>query len=213
MLRTSRVHPKLSAFHELEGHNDLNRLPFGPPGTRGTIFNPPETIASYGPRALDCWYVGPSWDHYCDMHFQIPSTGGYRTSAQYKLYPTHVQILRETPMDRAVKIARSLSTAIQNILKEPTINTGRHGQALEKLAQIFDNATENLETHQQNSAQTLLTPATRADIRATPRVHARVTRNNTPGIIPKQPPTPIENTEGGKEFPSPNSIFIGWPKE
>ena len=49
-------------------------------------------------------------------------------------------------MDRAVKIAGTLTTAIQNILKEPTINTGRHGQALEKIAKIFDNATENLDT-------------------------------------------------------------------
>ena len=77
------------------------------------------------------------------MHFQIPATSGYITSAQYKLYPTHVQIPRGTPMDRAVKIAGSLTNAIQNILKEPTIDTGRHGQNLEKLANIFDNATEN----------------------------------------------------------------------
>ena len=117
MLRTSRVHPKLSAFHVLEGQHDFNRVPFGPPGTRGTIFNPPETRGSYGPRALDCWYVGPAWDHYRGMHFQIPSTGGCRTSVQYKLYPTPVQISRETPMDRAVKIAGTITTAIQNILK------------------------------------------------------------------------------------------------
>ena len=59
MLRTSRVHPKLSAFHVLEVQHDINSVPFGPPGTRGTIFNPPETRGSYGPRALDCWYFGP----------------------------------------------------------------------------------------------------------------------------------------------------------
>ena len=36
-------------------------------------------------------------------------------------------------MDRAVKIAGTLTIAIQNILKEQTINTVRHGQALEQL--------------------------------------------------------------------------------
>ena len=112
-------------------------------------------------------------------------------------------------MDRSVKIAETLITAIQNILKETTINTGRHGQALEQLAKIFDNATENLETHLHQKAQTSSTPTTCANIRATPRVHARVMRNNTPGIIP----TKIINTEGGKEFPPPNIIFRGWPKE
>ena len=196
MLHTSRVHPKLSAFHVLEVHRNFNRVPFGPPGTRGTIFNPPETRGSYGPRALECWYVGPAWDHYRGMHFQIPSIEGYRTSAQYKLYPTHVQIPRETPMDRAVKIAGTLTTAIQNILKEPTINTGRQSQALEQLEKISDNATENPETQVYHKAQTSPTPTMRANIRATPRVHARVTRNITPGIIP----TTIINTEGGKDF-------------
>ena len=52
-------------------------------------------------------------------------------------------------MYRAVNIAGSLTTAIQNILKGPTINMGRHGQALKKLAKMFETATENLETQQQ----------------------------------------------------------------
>ena len=59
-------------------------------------------------------------------------------------------------MDRAVKIARSLTTVIQNVLKEPRINTGRHDQALENLAKIFENAIENLETQQQRNAQKLV---------------------------------------------------------
>ena len=112
-------------------------------------------------------------------------------------------------MERAVNIAGSLTTAIQNILKEPTINTGLHGQALEILAKIFENATENLETKQQNSAQTLSAPTTQSNIQATPRVHTRVTRNNTPGIIPTQQPTPLENTEGRKESPPPISNSEG----
>ena len=115
-------------------------------------------------------------------------------------------------MDRSVNISVSLRTAIQNILEEPTINTGRHGQALENLAKIFENATENLETQHQNSTQTSSTPTTQANIWATPRVHARVTRNNTPGIIPTQPPTPLGNTEGGKGFPPPISNSEGGQK-
>ena len=103
---------------------------------------------------------------------------------------------------------RNTTTAIQNILKEPTINTVRHGQALEQSAKIFDNATENLETQLHHKAQTSSMATTRDNIRATPRVHARVTRNNTPGIIP----TTIINTEGGKEFPPPISDSEGGKK-
>ena len=124
MLRTSRVQPELSALHVLESQHDFNKVPFGPPGIRSKIFNPPETRGSFGPRALDGWYIGPAWDHYQSMNFQIPSTGGYRTAAQYHIYPNHVKSPKETPMDRAVRIAGSLTSAIQIILKDPNINTG-----------------------------------------------------------------------------------------
>ena len=43
LLCTSRVHPKVSAFHVLEGVHDFNRNPWALPATRATIFNPPET--------------------------------------------------------------------------------------------------------------------------------------------------------------------------
>lgn len=60
MLRTSRVHPKFSAYHCLEDTQDFNRVPWVPPGKRATIFNPLEMCASWGSRALDAWYVGPA---------------------------------------------------------------------------------------------------------------------------------------------------------
>ena len=132
MLHTSRVYPNFSVFHVLEGQHDFNRVSFGPPGTRGTIFNPLETRGSYGPRALDCCYVVPARDHYRGMYFQIPYTGGYRTSAKYKLYPTHVQITRKTPMDMAVKIALSLNRHPKYI--EETLN--KHGTAWPSFGEI-----------------------------------------------------------------------------
>ena len=186
MLRISRVNPKLSGFHVLEGQHDYNRVPFGPPGTRTTIINPPELRTSWGPRALDAWYAGPSWLHYRCMHFQIPSTGGYRTSAQYKLYPQHIGVPQETPMDRPVKIAATLTQAIQAVMKRPTSNAGRHTQALERLAQIFAQTTERLEAQHLAQPQTSSTPTTPANIYKTPRAHIRLTRNNVPGIIPPQ---------------------------
>ena len=48
-------------------------------------------------------------------------------------------------MDRAVRIAGSLTNAINRVLKEPNRDVGRHGQALEQLTKIFETTTENLE--------------------------------------------------------------------
>ena len=50
-----------------------------------------------------------------------------------------------------------------------------------------------------HKAHTSSTTTTRVNIQATPRVHARVTHNNTPGIIL----TPIINMEGGKKYSPP----------
>jgi hypothetical protein len=41
MLRTSRAHSQVSAYHVLEGAHDFNRVPWAPPGT-------PETRTSWG---------------------------------------------------------------------------------------------------------------------------------------------------------------------
>ena len=82
MLRTSRVQQKLSAYHVLEGPYDFNRVPFAPPGTRATILNTSETRTSWGPRAMDTWYLSPAYDHYRSCLFHIPSTGGNRVSGQ-----------------------------------------------------------------------------------------------------------------------------------
>ena len=79
------------------------------------------------------------------MIFQIPSTGGVGTAAQYQLYPRHVKAPQETPMDRAVRIAGSLTNAIKRMLKYPNRYAGRHGQALEQLTKIFETTTEKLE--------------------------------------------------------------------
>ena len=87
------------------------------------------------------------------MTFQIPSTGGFRTAAQYQLYPSHVKAPQETPMDRAVPIAGSLTSAIKRMLKEPNEDAGRHGQALEQLSKIFETATEKLETRHENKSK------------------------------------------------------------
>ena len=195
ILRTSRVHPKVSAFHVLEGTHDFNRHPWAPPATRATIFNPPETRTSWGSRALDAWYIGPAWDHYRCLQFQIPSTGGIRTSGQYQLYPQHCELPIETPMDAATRVAKDLLEAVRRVQGLEERNPGRHTQALETLAKIFRGTTEHLPAETAHRQQTSTNPTEPSAIRHTPRVHTRVTRSNTPGII-TQPGPPI--SEGGQ---------------
>ena len=56
----------------------------------------------------------------------------------------HKVSTRDT-MDRAVRIAGALTNAIRIMLKEPSINAGRHAKSLEQLTHIFETAIEKLE--------------------------------------------------------------------
>jgi hypothetical protein len=115
MLRTSRAHPQLSAYHVLEGAHDFNRVPWAPPGTRATIFKPPETRTSWGPRAIHAWYIGPAPQHYRCYNFYLPTTGGTRTSGQATFYPQHCRTPLKTPMDVTRRITENLIQTIQKL--------------------------------------------------------------------------------------------------
>jgi hypothetical protein len=202
MLRTSRVHPQLSAYQILEGAHDFNRVPWAPPGTRATIFNPPETRTSWGPRAIDAWYIGPAKQHYRCYSFYLPSTGGTRTSGQATFYPQHCAVPIETRMDETRRIAEQLVQAVKRLQHEQTAHPGRHTAALHKLASIFKDSTGPIERVAVPTTQTSTNPTATANIRTAPRTHDRVTRNNQPRTVPTilAPPAILSPSEG---VPSP----------
>ena len=143
MLRTSRVHPKISAHHCLEGTHDFNRVPWAPPGTRATIFNPPEVRGSWGPRALDAWYVGPAPLHYCNWTFYVPSTGGMRVSGQANFYPQHVTLPTENPADEVRHMALNITAALLKLQDKARPRQPQHVEALKKLSEILTKCFSN----------------------------------------------------------------------
>ena len=90
----------------------------------------------------------------------------------------------ETPMDGATRVANDLVDAIQKLQGVEMRNPGRHTAALETLANFFKGETEHLPEGTNPGPQTSTNPTQPEDIRTTPRVHTKHTRNNTPGIIP-----------------------------
>ena len=56
LLRTSRIDPTKSAYHQLHGQRyDWNKHPLAPPGTRAIIYEDPNSRTSWGPRGTDAW--------------------------------------------------------------------------------------------------------------------------------------------------------------
>ena len=212
MLRTSRVHLNLSAYSVLEVMHDFNRYPWAPPGTRATIFNPPETRTYFGPRAIDAWFFGPAPQHYRCYNFFLPSTGGICTSRQATFYLQHCTVPKETPMDETIRIAESLVTEIQRLRSEEERHLSRHTTALEQLADIFNKKTGDMPMMNNPMHQTSTHPTAPTIISTAPCVHQRTTRANTPVMLSPYswvitPPTePSEKNRTHQIFMNPQEV-------
>jgi hypothetical protein len=64
LLRSSRIHPSLSAHASLFGNFDFNRTPMAPPGTKVVAHETSDNRASFAQHGKVGWYIGPSPEHY-----------------------------------------------------------------------------------------------------------------------------------------------------
>ena len=87
-------------------------------------------------------------------------------------------------MDGATRVAKDLLEAIQKLRGLEARNPGRHTTALEALVKFFKGETENLPNVTTPGPQTSTNLTQPESIQTTLRVHAKRTRNNTPGILP-----------------------------
>ena len=74
MLRTSRCHPKLSAYTYLHGPHDFNKAPLAPPGTKVVVHKKPGVRNTWGYHGKLGWYRGPALEHYRCFKCFMPST-------------------------------------------------------------------------------------------------------------------------------------------
>jgi len=124
----------------------------------------------------------------------------------------------ETPMDGATRVAKDLIEAIKKLRGLEKNHPGRHTTALEALAKIFKGETEHVPVRAGPEPQTSTNPTQPKEIRTTPRVHTKRTRNNTPGILPTideshtEKPT-TEGVEGTVVDKSPSQEWYAEPRK
>ena len=87
--------------------------------------------------------------------------------------------------------AIELVDATKKLTAEEEVRPREQIEALQKLSNIFNLNLGKDNTRDKIRTTTSATPTTKAAIRETPRVHGRLTPNNTPGILP--------TFEGGKQ--------------
>ena len=123
IVRTSRIDPSKSAYHQLHGHRyDWNKHPMAPPGTRAVLLVDPTTRESWGARGIDAWYVGPSFDHYRNCIFFVPETMAYRITASFELFPQHCILPEFTPAEHATEVCSELVESVGKLNKRDKMN-------------------------------------------------------------------------------------------
>jgi len=161
------------------------KIPWAPPGTRATIFNPPELQTSFSTRVLDAWCIGSAKDHYRCYKLWLSKTGHMQIIGRAKFYPTHYKTPKETDIDVTKRLARDLLSAVKALHKGGKEKPTHHVEALKKLTEIFKDTTGEIdETILPTKNHTLSNPIAPSIIRNAPRVNARTTRNNIPNILP-----------------------------
>ena len=208
MTRASCIDPSKSAHEVLHGPYNWNRYPLAPLGCKAVVYEDGDTRGSWASRGVDGWYLGPSQDHYrCDIYY-IPETRGYRVSGSTELFPQHCQLPDMTPhqhfraltdelsadADRASTTPRGrralkfLKDRIDILLQPlPTAEEQRVSDKAVRTEQqkVIDNSPILTVPRLTNAPGIMESrnPTTKRALKDTPRLHRRVTRNNTPGVV------------------------------
>ena len=100
MLQYLRINPKLSAYAQLFGIFDYNKMPLAPIGTKAFIHkrsNQRQTFADHGKIAF---VIGPAMQHYHESTFYIPSTRGMQNTDTYVFLQSKFDLSANTAADR-----------------------------------------------------------------------------------------------------------------
>jgi hypothetical protein len=139
LLRTSRLHPQLSAAAHFHGLVDYNKTAFDPPGCKIIPHEKPGKRCTWAPRGQHGYSLGPTMHHYRCQNVYISATTSERIVDTLEFFPHHYQIPQLSSTDRLIMPVKYMTDALQN--PHPEVPFARVGDdtilALAELAAIF----------------------------------------------------------------------------
>jgi hypothetical protein len=90
LLRSSRIHPSLSAYASLYGAFDFNRTPLAPVGTKIVAHVNAASRTTFGNHGRLGWYIGPSMQHYRCWRCYLPDTHAELDVLKVDFFPEHI---------------------------------------------------------------------------------------------------------------------------
>jgi hypothetical protein len=148
LLRTSRLHPHLSATAHFHGFVDYNKTAFAPPGCKTIAHEKPGKRRTWAPHGQHGYSLGPSMHHYRCQNVYISATASERIVDALEFFPHNYQMPRLSSTDRLIMAANDMTDALQN--PHPEVLFTQVGDdtisALTALAEIFRLKLQNAQT-------------------------------------------------------------------
>jgi hypothetical protein len=142
LLRASRINPRLSAYAQVFGTYSYNATPIAPPGTHFLIHEKPTQRASWGPHAVDAWYLGPALSHYRCYRGWVWATQRERISDTVTWKPRTVPLPSLSPLETIQAYTHQLTQAIQQYTNAaphpPTTDPENPITAIQTLQEILN---------------------------------------------------------------------------
>jgi hypothetical protein len=141
LLRTSRLHPQLSAAAHFHGLVDYNKTSFAPPGCKIIAHEKPGKRRTWAPHGQHGYSLGPAMHHYRCQHIYIAATASERIVDTLEFPPHNFPMPQLSSTYRLIMAANDMSNALKN--PHPEVPFSHIGDdtiaALTTLAEIFKN--------------------------------------------------------------------------
>jgi hypothetical protein len=157
LLRTSRLHPQLSAAAHFHGLVDYNKKDFAPPGCKIIAHEKPGKRRTWAPHGQHGYSLGPAMHHYRCQNVYISTTASEHIVDTLEFFPHNYQMPQLSSTNRLLMAAKDMTDDLQNPhLEVPFASVGDDTiAALTDLAAIF-----KLKLRQAPSPATQAAPAT-----------------------------------------------------
>jgi hypothetical protein len=139
LLRTSRLHPQLSAATHYHGLVDYNKTAFAPPGCKIIPHEKPGKRCTWAPHGQHGYSLGPAMHHYRCQNVYISTTASERLVDTLELFPHNYHMPQLLSTDRLLMAANNMTDALQNPHPEAPFASVRDDtiEALTDLAAFF----------------------------------------------------------------------------
>jgi hypothetical protein len=203
LLRSSRIHPSLSAHASLFGQYDFNRVSIAPPGTKIVAHVTADARTTFGPHGKVGWYIGPSPEHYRCYKCYFTDTMKERDVLKVDFFPEKIVFPKFSSEDYLKQTAEDMLHLLQPPPTQTPAPTLAYGppilNAFAKIASILGRAisppptptTPQPATAVQSPTTVLTSPVPAPRViqlpAPTPRVLPIVSTPRVPAVIKQTP--------------------------